>query len=384
MLFQPPVPAPQYPVRFEADYPERLSRLSSFFRIILAIPLLILVGILGGYPAIAGISLGVSFGLIWGILFVHWLAVLIRGRPVGWLFAAIVAIERFVLRANAYILLMSDRYPPFEGDWPVRYEVDQPERLQRRQVLIWKTIVTIPHFFVLTLVSLFVGVIVFIAWFAILFTGRYPRGLYDFVAGWLRWYARTAAYWMSLTDVFPAFSFTPETGRGGTTGYVVSAVIGGLLFFGGIAGLATLIAWPVDVHEQRVSYDRLLSGRSSGQIEVAGMLVSLDGAEDPYETSDGILQPASGRRLVLFFVSVLNFNKADLGVDEWDFRLKDTGGRRYRPVLVTVDGVRAPQDVDFSAAFYVLFEIRRNSDPSELTFTPQIGFKEQAKFILTD
>ena len=384
MLFQPPPPAWQYPVRFEADYPERLSRLSSFFRIILAIPLLMLVGILGGYPAIAGISLGVSFGLIWGILFVHWLAVLIRGRPVGWLFAVIVAIERFVLRANAYVLLMSDRYPPFEGDWLVRYEVDQPERLQRRQVLIWKTIVTIPHFFVLALVSLFVGVIVFIAWFAILFTGRYPRGLYDFVAGWLRWYARTAAYWMSLTDVFPAFSFTPETGRGGTTGYVVSALIGGILFFGAVAGLATLIAWPADVHEQRVSYDRLLNGDPSGQIEVAGMLVSLDGAEDPYETSDGILQPASGHRLVLFYASVFNFNKADLGVDEWDFRLKDTGGRRYRPVLVTVDGVRAPQDVDFSAAFYVLFEIRRNSDPSELTFTPQIGFKEQAKFILTD
>jgi hypothetical protein len=93
---------------------------------------------------------------------------------------------------------------------------------------------------------------------------------------------------------------------------------------------------------------------------------------------------ASGRRLVLFSASVLNFNKADLGVDEWDFRLKDTSGRRYRPVLVTIDGVRAPQDVDFSAACYVLFEIRRNSDPSELTFTPRIGFKEQAKFILTD
>ena len=81
MLFQLPLPPPQYPVRFEADYPERLSRLSSFFRIILAIPLLILVGFLGGYPAIAGISLGVSFGLISGILLVHWLAVLSAAAP---------------------------------------------------------------------------------------------------------------------------------------------------------------------------------------------------------------------------------------------------------------------------------------------------------------
>jgi hypothetical protein len=97
-------------------------------------------------------------------------------------------------------------------------------------------------------------VIVFIAWFAILFTGRYPKGLYDFVAGWLRWYARTAAYWMSLTDVFPAFSFSSEGGRGGTTGYVVSAAIGGILFLGGIATRHPL-AWLTDVHEQRVSCD---------------------------------------------------------------------------------------------------------------------------------
>jgi hypothetical protein len=205
-------PPPAYPVRFEADYVEPLSRLSTLFRLILMIPLLIVAGILtsgldvSSREETARRSLEFSSGTLGGLIVVHWIAVLLRRRPVAWIFDTIVAIQRFALRALTYVLLLRDRYPPFEGEWSVRYEVDRPEQLSRRQLVIWKTIASIPHFIVLLVLWFVVATVTVIAWFVILFSGRYPKGLHDLVSGWLRWYARVGAYWISLTDRYPPFS----------------------------------------------------------------------------------------------------------------------------------------------------------------------------------
>ena len=181
MLFEPTAAAP-FPVRLEVDYPERLSRLSTFFRLIFAIPVVILLAVLVGGTGFAGREVGISVGALSSLVLAHWIAVLLRGRPVPWLFDVIVAIQRFVLRALSYFFLLTDRYPPFDGEWPVRFEVDYPERLSRWRLVIWKTATAIPHFVVLAFVFIAVFVVVVVAWFAVLFTGRYPRGLHNFVS----------------------------------------------------------------------------------------------------------------------------------------------------------------------------------------------------------
>ncbi len=169
MLFERTAVAP-FPVRLEVDYPERLSRLSTFFRLILAIPVVILLAVLAGGSGFAGPGAGITTGALGSLILAHWIAVLLRGRPVRWLFDVIVAIQRFSMRAYSYFFLLTDRYPPFEGDWSVRYEVDYPERLSRWRLVIWKTVTVIPHLIVLGFVFIGVLVVVFLAWFAVLFT----------------------------------------------------------------------------------------------------------------------------------------------------------------------------------------------------------------------
>lgn len=196
---QPPPQPPAYPVSFDVEGPAEVSRLSTFFRIILFIPVLVFLAVIG--------TIG-GGGVLGGLLLAHWISVLIRGRPVGWIYRTIVAIQRFAFRAYTYFFLITDQFPPFEGDWNVRYEVEQPERIQRKQLVIWKTLASIPHVIALVVLWFAVIVCVVISWFAILFTGRFPRGLHGLVEGWLRWYARVTAYVMSLTDSYPPFSLT--------------------------------------------------------------------------------------------------------------------------------------------------------------------------------
>lgn len=373
-----------YPVRLDVGYKDRLSRLSTFFRFILAIPLLIAVGILGGGTLGWGAPAGVGFGLASGLLLFHWVSVLVRGRPVRWIFNVLVAIHRFIYRSYTYFLLMHDKYPPFEGDWETRYEVQMPERVSRWKLAIWKTIATIPHFIALSVVSFAVAVVVFIGWFAILFSGRFPKGLHDFVAGWLRWSARVSAYWMSLTDDFPAFGFSAEIGRGQNSSYVISCVAGVIIAALGIGGIATLIAYPADTEEVTVAYTDLLEAQGSDIVVVDDFAVILAAADDGYEFEIGLLEPAGGNRFVLFSFLVTNSASIDRRIDESDFRLKDSGGDKHNPVLVTVNGVEAPRNVDDGgfAAVSALFEIDDDTTPAELTYNPSFGFKKRVRFII--
>jgi len=371
-----------YPVRFQTDYPEKLSRLGTAFRIILAIPLLIMVALLGG-GSFVGPGLGVTFGLMGALLFVHWISVLIRGRPVRWLFDAIVAIQRFTLRAESYLLLLTDRYPPFEGDWPVRYEVDYPQRIRRRQLVFWKTVMSIPHFFVLWVLGLIAGLFVFISWFAILITGQYPRGLYNFVSGWLRWSARVNAYLMSLTDDFPPFSLSPEPQLTGPRGYLASAVAGVVLVGAAVGGFAALIAWPPSTENVAVSYQDLLDGEPSSPGRVAGVRLTVVDAQDPYEFSDDIYVPEPGRRFVLFDVQMRSERRVDSDVWDSDWGLKDSRGDSHDPFLATLGGQEPPRRLQPGGLgdVVLVFELPKGVQPRELTYDPSFGFKERLKFV---
>jgi hypothetical protein len=188
--------APDYPVRFDVEYPERLSRWKIFVKWILAIPHFIIVYLL---QIVAGLMIFVAF---FSILFT-------KKWPRG-MFDFMIQIERWTFNTVVYALtLQRDEYPPFSGDageYPVRLEVDYDENLSRWLIFV-KWLLILPHLIVLTFLAIAAYVVVFIAFFAILFTGQYPRGMFDFVTGVLRWSIRVNAYghWL-MTDRYPPFS----------------------------------------------------------------------------------------------------------------------------------------------------------------------------------
>jgi hypothetical protein len=194
----PPVatPAADYPARFDVEYPEQLSRWKIFVKWLLAIPHFLIVWLLQG---VAGILVIVAF---FAVLFT-------KKWPRG-LFDFMLQIERWTMNTVVYALtLQRDEYPPFSGEageYPVRLEVDYDENLSRWLIFV-KWLLIIPHLIVLVFLSIAAYVVVFIAFFAILFTGRFPRGMFDFVTGVLRWTIRVQAYahWL-MTDRYPPFS----------------------------------------------------------------------------------------------------------------------------------------------------------------------------------
>jgi hypothetical protein len=119
---------------------------------------------------------------------------------------------RLETRITAYIFLLRDEYPSVDDEQAVHVEVfypDAPSDLNRWLPLV-KWFLAIPHFIVLFFLDIAAVVVVIIAWFAILFTGRYPRGMFDFVTGVMRWSLRVTAYaFLLITDRYPPFSLAP-------------------------------------------------------------------------------------------------------------------------------------------------------------------------------
>jgi len=186
--------APTYPLRFDVEYPEKLSRLLIFVKGLLAIPHFL---ILYALSAVTGV-----------ITFIAWFAILFTKRYPRGLFDFMVNIYRWQANVNAYVGLFRDEYPPFSwepGKYPVTYEVDYPEQLSRWLIFV-KWLLAIPHIIVLGLLFIAAFVAWVIAWFAILFTGRFPRGLFDFLVGVVRWNYRLNVYTNFLRDDYPPFS----------------------------------------------------------------------------------------------------------------------------------------------------------------------------------
>ena len=184
-------------LQLDVQYPERSSRLLIFVKMLLAIPHLAALYAIG---ALAGF-----------VTLIAWFAILFTGRyPRGmWDFA--VGFFRWSANVQAYILLLRDEYPPFsmdEGRYPVRLTLAYPEHLSRAKIF-FKWLLIIPNFVVLYLVMLGAMAATVAAWFVILFTGRYPRGMFDFVVGAMRWMMRVNVYLYLLTDHYPPFTIQP-------------------------------------------------------------------------------------------------------------------------------------------------------------------------------
>jgi hypothetical protein len=200
-----------YPVTFSVDYPEReLNRLTTGFRLIVAIPILIVLAALGGEGAHYGNQQSWAFGGgAGGLLFLApLLMILFRQKYPRWWFDWNLELLRFENRVCVYLALMDDRYPSTDERQSVQLELPYPdaERDLNRWLPLVKWLLAIPHFILLVFLWLAAVVAVIIAWFAILFTGRYPRGLFDFVLGVLRWGNRVVAYaFILVTDEYPPF-----------------------------------------------------------------------------------------------------------------------------------------------------------------------------------
>ena len=196
-----------YPVQFSIDYPDRpLNRMTSFFRIFTVIPIAIVLGLLGGKSGDYGIAAG-------GVLFgAPLLMIVFRQKYPRWWFDWNLAFMKFDARVNAYLSLMRDEYPSTDEEQAVHLEVPYPdvERDLNRWLPLIKWFLAIPHFIVLLFLLIAALIVVVIAWFAILFTGRYPRDLFNFVEGTQRWAVRVVAYALLLvTDRYPPFRLNP-------------------------------------------------------------------------------------------------------------------------------------------------------------------------------
>jgi len=187
--------AAAYPVRYDVEYPEELSRWLIFVKWLLAIPHFIILYALG----IASFVVGVI--ALFAILFT-------KRYPRG-LFDFVVNVNRWSANVDAYVGFLRDEYPPFSlepGQYAVTYEVDYPEELNRWLPLIKWWLLAIPHYIVLLFLGIAALFVWVIAFFAILFTKRYPRGLFDFTVGYTRWEYRVNAYAGLLTDEYPPFT----------------------------------------------------------------------------------------------------------------------------------------------------------------------------------
>jgi hypothetical protein len=205
----------RYALRFAVDYPDRsLDRLTSFFRIFTVIPIAIVAATVSGatysYDTATATTTIAAAG---GILFAGpLLMILFRKKYPRWWFDWNRELLRFQARVGAYLALLSDQYPSTDEQQYVRLEVDYPnvETDLARGMPLVKWLLAIPHYIVLFFLYIAAFVCVVIAWFAILFTGRYPRSLFDFVVGVGRWHLRVAAYMFILvTDKYPPFSLEP-------------------------------------------------------------------------------------------------------------------------------------------------------------------------------
>jgi Domain of unknown function (DUF4389) len=217
---QPPAPAAgtpsDYPVQFSVDYPDRpLNRLTTFFRIFVAIPILIVLGAVSGGtytfdwggPNEASTTVAAAGGLL---ILAPLLMILFRRKYPRWWFDWNLELLRFTNRVSLYAFaLMDDRYPSTDERQSVHLDFPYPdaERDLNRWLPLVKWLLAIPHYIVLVFLYIGAFFVVVFAWFAILFTGRYPQSLFEYVEGVVRWHNRVATYaFLMVTDRYPPFS----------------------------------------------------------------------------------------------------------------------------------------------------------------------------------
>ena len=205
-----------YPVNLAIDYSDHpLNRLTTAFRIFTVIPIAIILGLVsGGTSSQTSSQSNVSYSLAGGglVIAATVLMLLFRQKYPRWWFDWNVALTAFSYRVATYLALLRDEYPSTDEDQAVHLLIPYPDaqRDLNRWLPLVKWFLAIPHYVVLFFLTVAALFCIIVAWFAILFTGRYPRGLFDFVVGVLRWGLRVSAYaFLLVTDRYPPFRLGP-------------------------------------------------------------------------------------------------------------------------------------------------------------------------------
>ncbi len=203
-------PTDTYPANLSVDYPDRdLDKLSTFFRLIAVIPIAIILALVAGGSSDVERDRSTVEWARGGITFLPLVLVLLfRQKYPRWWYDWNLALAKFATRVSAYILLLRDEYPSTDEEQAVHIEIPYPDAKQdlNRWLPLIKWFLAIPHYIVLFFLAIAVFVCWIIAWFAILFTGRYPKDLFDFVVGVSRWCLRVVAYaFLLTTDRYPPF-----------------------------------------------------------------------------------------------------------------------------------------------------------------------------------
>ena len=189
--------ATDYPIQFSVDYPERpLDRFTTLLRPIFLLPIAVILSMLSGG----------------NIFFATMLMILFRRKYPRWWFDWLVQLVRFENRVFAYLLLLRDEYPSTDEEQSVHLEIPYPnvDTDLNRWLPLVKWLLAAPHWVGLAVLLVIAAFVWILAWFAILFTGRYPRGLFDFIVGVMRWGNRVGAYSIIMsTDRYPPFRLGP-------------------------------------------------------------------------------------------------------------------------------------------------------------------------------
>lgn len=200
----------KYPAEFNVNYPLKLNRATTFFRLILIIPIFIVLILLVDTSFQAGKDY-YNFGGV-GLVFLAPMAMLLfRKKYPRWWFNWNLELLRFVYRIHSYFFLLRDEYPSTDDPQAITLNVKYPDAKKLNRFLpLVKWILAIPHYIVLIVLTLVAFIFAILSWFAILFTGKYPRTLFNFIVGYLRWSLRVTAYAFVLsTDKYPPFSLKP-------------------------------------------------------------------------------------------------------------------------------------------------------------------------------
>ena len=367
-----PPPGERYPMHFDVQYPEGLSRWKTLLRVFFFVPVYLFMALLQ-YFLFLGLMLG-------------WTTVFWRRKYPRWLFEGISGGFGFSARSAAYLLLLTDKFPSFSREQsPVTLEFDEPPegRLSRWRVLFWKLILLIPHFIVLQFITIALFAVTVIAWFGILFTGNYPRGLFQFSVGVQRWYWRIQGYFASFNDRFPPYALSAEAGPASTGATVANGVIGGLVTAGFAAIIVAAAVIEADYETVDVQYALLQAGEVTpvtrfeedftGDFTVLRLMKVVDPGDELVE----VLRPAPSERIVVFQWTVSNrtANKQLVTGDaaRLMFEFEEDDEEKIRSItaaLIGVNNVVAPANVQASdsATVQAVFVVPAGAEPLELRF----------------
>ena len=200
-----------YPVNLSIDYPKQLNRLTTFFRFILVIPIIIILAMLIGSYKDSNASENARFLFAGGgfVFIPTVLMILFRKKYPKWWFDWNVALVKFAIRIVSYLIFLRDEYPSTDEEQAVHIKIAYPNAKKdlKRGMPLVKWLLALPHYIVLAFLATAAVFCILIAWFAVLFTGKYPKGLFDFVVGVLRWDLRVDAYvFLLTTDQYPPFT----------------------------------------------------------------------------------------------------------------------------------------------------------------------------------